>query len=279
MTLSLQLISAVLSAAAASADATPNPSSAVSPQDAPPPEYPQWSGALAAGMIITGGNSDSVSGNASFNAQRRAEKDRWTFDAFWNWSQQGADTTEQPPLPANQVEDNDDTEVTTLNGGAGIKYDYFATKKLYYYANATGKSDPVADLDLRYILGAGVGYQWREDEKVKWGTELGLSYVDEDYLGTVDDTSSVAVRVASNLGWVISERTSFEQVAEAYPNLEDSEDFIAKVDNRLKMIITGKWIAQLQYVLDFDDSTPSGIEEADHRFIMGIGWSFGEAQS
>jgi len=50
---------------------------------------------------------------------------------------------------------------------------------------------------------------------------------------------------------------------------------IANVDNRLKLVITGKWIAQIQYVLDFDHTVPAGKEETDHRVVVGIGWNFG----
>jgi len=59
------------------------------------------------------------------------------------------------------------------------------------------------------------------------------------------------------------------------PSLEEGEDVIAKLDNRLKMKITGKWIAQIQYVLDFDGSTPNGVEETDHRVVLSLGWSLG----
>jgi len=268
MILSAHLIPALLSAAAATAEGTAITSSAPT-QDAPPVEYPQWSGALTAGALMTDGNSENFSANAAFNAQRRGENDRWTYDAFWNWAQQNTDSSTTPG------DDRDDPDVTTLNYGGGVKYDYFQTKKLYYYGNGSGKVDPIADLDLRYILGAGLGYQVREDEKLKWGTELGLSYLDENYQGSTDDSEFVALRLASNLAWVLSSRTTFEQVAEAYPGLETTDDFVAKLDNRLKMILTGKWIAQIQYVLDFTNSTPPGIEEADHRVVLGIGWSFG----
>jgi len=161
------------------------------------------------------------------------------------------------------------------NYGTSLKYDYFWSKKTYMFGNGTGKIDHVADLDLRYTAGAGVGYQWKETEKVKWGTELGLSYVDENFQDDTADADFVAARLASNLTWQVSTSAAFEQVAEVLPSLEDSEDTIAKLDNRLKLNITGKWIAQIQYVLEFDNSTPPGVEETDHRIVLGIGWSFG----
>ncbi|MEQ1894840.1 MAG: DUF481 domain-containing protein [Planctomycetota bacterium] len=228
------------------------------PQDAPAPTFPQWSGALSLGATWTAGNTETTTVNGNFNAQRRGEKDRWTFDAYSNYGKTD---------PGNLT--------TSNNHGGGAKYDYFASTKLYYYGQGQTKVDHVADLDLRYILGAGAGYQWVESEKTKWGTELGLSYVDEDFEDDTADADFVAARVASNLAHQISKSASFEQIAEAFPSLEDSEDVVAKIDNRLKLNITGKWIAQIQYVLDFDSSTPNFVKEADHRVVLSLGWSFG----
>ena len=260
MTLVASLLLALVSTG--SEDTAPR---SVAPQDAPAPTFPQWSGALSLGATWTAGNTETTTMNGNFNAQRRGEKDRWTFDAYSNYGQ--SDPGNIVPDPGNIV--------TSNNHGGGAKYDYFTSVKMYLYGQGQSKVDHVADLNLRYILGAGVGYQWVESEKTKWGTELGLSYVDEDFEDDTADADFVAARVASNLAHQISKSASFEQIAEAFPSLEDSEDVVAKIDSRLKLNITGKWIAQIQYVLDFDSSTPNFVEEADHRVVLGLGWSFG----
>jgi putative salt-induced outer membrane protein YdiY len=237
------------------------------PQEpAPPPEYPQWSGALTLGSTWATGNTENTTFGGTLNAMRRAEKDRWTFDLYGNY---GKTSTEDnnPATPTSTT--------NVSNYGSSLKYDYFWQEKTYLFGNGTGKIDHVAELDLRYTFGAGLGYQWRETEKVKWGTEAGLSYVDEDFEDDTADADFVAARLASNLTWQVSKSAAFEQVAEVLPSLEESEDLLAKLDNRLKLNITGKWIAQIQYVLEYDDSTPPGVEEADHRVVLGIGWSFG----
>jgi len=256
MTLLVPLVIAALAARSEGASPTKE---VPPPQDAPAaPALPHWSGALSLGATWTDGNTETTTVNANFNAQRRGEKDRWTFDAYSNYGESS---------PGNFV--------TSNNHGGGAKYDYFATQKLYTYGQGQTKIDHVADLDLRYILGAGAGYQWVESEKAKWGTELGVSYVDEDFEEDTSDENFVSARVASNLIYQISKSASFEQVAEAFPSLEDSDDVVAKLDNRLKLNITGKWIAQIQYVLDFDSTTPNFIEETDHRVVLSLGWSFG----
>src|ERR1700752_3462173 len=74
-----------------------DPVPAVPPQEeAAPPVYPEWTGAFTLGIIFTDGNSETRSAAGTFNLVRRAEIDRWTVDAFWNWSEQGTDTSASP---------------------------------------------------------------------------------------------------------------------------------------------------------------------------------------
>src|SRR5262245_16572189 len=200
------------------------PSTTPSParQDpASPPEYPQWSGALTLGSTWTTGNTENTTFGGTLNAVRRAEKDRWTFDLYGNYGKTSTDDDD----PATE-----DTKTTVSNYGSSLKYDYFWSKKTYLFGNGTGKIDHVAELDLRYTFGAGLGYQWKETEKVKWGTEAGVSYVDENFEDDTADADFVAARLASNLTWQISQSAAFEQVAEVLPSLEDSEDLLAKLD-------------------------------------------------
>ena len=231
-------------------------------QPALEPATPHWKGALAAGAVWTAGNSETSSANVNLNAERRAEKDRWTLDAFGNYAKQ---KTEDAATSATR------SDITQRNYGGGLKYDYFASQRLYYLGNLSGKVDREAGLDLRAILGAGAGYQFREDEHLRWGGEAGWSLISESF-DTGDDHAYGALRVASNLAWQISKTSAFEQVAEVFPTQGDT---IARLDNRLKLNITAKWIAQLQYVLDFDESPATGADQTDQRVVLGLGWSFG----
>jgi putative salt-induced outer membrane protein YdiY len=258
LAISIPLLLEVL--AAASADAS-HQEAAPAAEEAPP-EYPEWTGAFTLGALWTDGNTITESIATSLNLQRRDEKDRWTLGLYGNYGKTEDSVTGEE-------------DVTTNNSGGDLKYDYFATEKLYFFANTGAKVDHEADLDLRWLAGAGAGYQWVENDKVKWGTELGLAHIDEDFEDDTADEEFLAARVASNLAYAISKNSSFEQVAEVYPSLEDSEDLLAKVDNRLKMNISGNWIGQIQYVFEFDDSTPPDVKEADHRVLASIGWSLG----
>jgi putative salt-induced outer membrane protein YdiY len=131
----------------------------------------------------------------------------------------------------------------------------------------------VADLTLRSYIGAGVGFQWREEEAFKWGSEVGLTHFAEDRKLS-DDSDYIAARLANNLFWQINAQTSFEQTAEAFPSIEDVEDFYGKLDNKAKVKLSDSMYAQLQYVLDYDNTPSNNRDRDDHTLTLGVGWSF-----
>jgi len=230
--------------------------------EAPEDGKPAWSGSLTGGVTIVEGNSRETSANFLFGTIRRTAIDRFNFNGYYNFSK--ADTT--PGVGAG-------LEEVVKNAGLGAKYDYFLRDDLYALGNTSIQTDDPAGIDLRFILGAGLGWQVREDEKVKWGLEGGLSHVTSDY-DTRDDESYLGARLASNLNYGLSENSSFEQVTEYLPSLENFKNLYFKVDNRLKMNIAGNWIGQLQYVFEYTE--PPGGFRVDQRLVFTIGWSFGD---
>ena len=224
------------------------------------PSKVEWTGSFTLGATLTSGNSESTGINSSLDAKRRAEHDRWTGKAYWNY----VSTTDQT---------TDESFISTRKSGASLKYDYFATKEIYYNGIAGADSDTVADLTLRSYVGAGVGFQWREEDAFKWGSEVGLTHFAEDRKVS-DDSDYIAARLANNLFWQINEQTSFEQTAEAFPSIEDVDDFYGKLDNKAKVKLSDKMYAQLQYVFDYDNTPALGKERDDHTLTLGVGWSF-----
>jgi hypothetical protein len=154
-----------------------------------PPAH--WTGSIAVGGILTQGNSRTENFNANFDAVRRGEDDRITFDAGYFLGNQKAKAI--PPATANRV-------TTTDNWFISGKYDYFFTKKFYGYGLAKVERDRIANLDLRLTPGIGVGYQWAESADFNFRTEAGATWVYEKHSHVpagVDDTEDhVAVRLA-----------------------------------------------------------------------------------
>ncbi len=227
-------------------------------QEAEEAEAPKWTGTVNFGLTFTDGNTETMNAAAGFDAERRAEKDRWTVKAFWNYSEQ---------------EINKKSEITQRNMGGSGKYDYFATEKLYYLGHAGAEHDSFANLDIRYYGGGGIGYQFREDEKVKFSAEGGLDYFAERFeIGK--DEEYIAVRAAYAYQNNLTETVVFEQTAEMFPSVEDIEDFYSKLDTRCRASLTDSMFAQLQWVMDYDNTPARYAYRMDHRVILSVGWSF-----
>lgn len=226
-------------------------------QDAAPAE-PKWTGSVSLGMTATDGNSENTSASLDFNAERKTEKDRWTVKGFWNYAEQQNAAGE--------------SEVTQRRLGASVKYDYFLSKRTYLFANAGAEYDFKAGIDLRTFVGGGAGYQFYDTETFKLSGEAGVNMFNEDFrVGGSDEY--IAARVAETLAWQIRKDVKFDHSIEAYPSLEDKDDFFGKMDNKLRLNLSEKMFAQAQWVMNYDN-TPAASERVDNLYMLTLGWSF-----
>lgn len=229
-------------------------------EDAPAPVMDRWTGSVAIGATYQSGNTDTRSVNATANAEYRREKDRWTVNGFWNYGETKDQVT-------------NDYTLTARKAGLGVKYDYFLSKKLYVFGNAAVETDTLADLERRDFVGAGLGYQWREDESLKWGSEAGAGYYNElRYDG--EDNDYIAARLANNIDWKINDKSSLANTLAVFPSLEDKDDVYGRSDTRFKTSLTEAMFAQLQWVWDYDNTPSTDKDRNDHTVTLGLGWSF-----
>lgn len=223
--------------------------------DADKPVMHKWTGAVNAGATIATGNTDSTNATAGADAEYRREKDRTTLKFQWNYSE-------------------DDDVVTQRRIYGSAKYDYFLNEKTYALAQTSGEYDSKANLDLRMTLGVGVGRQFRDDEDWKLSGEAGLTYVDENFVGSSDDASYPAARLAYGVEYKAIEKWLLGQTGEIYPSLEDSEDVYAKLDTKARVSLTEKMFAQLEWIYSWDNTPATGADRVDNLYLFTLGWSF-----
>jgi putative salt-induced outer membrane protein YdiY len=232
----------------------PTPTTAALAADDKPVMH-KWTGAVNAGATIASGNTDSTNANAGADAEYRREKDRVTLKFQWNYS-----------------EEDDVVSQRRIFGAA--KYDYFLSEKTYALAQTSGEYDTKANLDLRATLGVGIGRQLRDDEKWKLSGEAGLTYFDEDYVGSADDSEYLAARLAYGVEYKAIKDWLLAQTGEIYPSLEDSEDVYAKLDTKARMSLTEKMFAQFEWIYSWDNTPATGSDRVDNLYLFTLGWSF-----
>jgi len=221
-------------------------------EDASP--APAWTGSFSAGATFTSGNTDTTSVAVGADAVRETDANRQTLRGWWNYAEQ-------------------EDVLTDRTVGATYKYDHFVDERLYYLGIAGLESNELSGLDLRHYFGGGAGYKFHDTEKFQFDGEAALTYITEKY-EVGKDADYLAARLAYNLGYQYSDTTRFEQIAEVFPSLEDSDDFNGKLDSRVRVDVSSSMFFQLQWVFDYDNTPARGAEKDDHRVIVGVGWQF-----
>jgi putative salt-induced outer membrane protein YdiY len=251
----------------------PLPAGWLSLQDAPAePRGPQtgllakWDGAVNFGGSLSSGNTDVRAAQADALGVRENKDgdnliDRWTAKGFWNYADQENALT-------------GDRELVRRQAGASLKYDRTINERLYGYGDVSVQTDKLAGLKLRSTIGAGLGYQIYDEENFDLAGEAGLAYVDENYEGTASDTDFLAARLAYNLRWQIQEDLEFRQFAEAFPSLDDADDFFGRLDSRLVYLLSKSMTASLGHLWLFDNTPLAGRDRSDHIISLNVGWVF-----
>lgn len=228
-----------------------------------PPAKPEpaWTGSITLNGLLTDGNTERRAVGAALDASRRTEIDRISFDAAWDYSE----------------DRNKTTNAWTLNqrrAGGGLKYDYFLSKRWYSLATARVLGDTLADINLRFTGGVGLGYTIIDNGTTGLTFEAGLSYFNENYRSNTPSQDYMAARVAYKLTHQLSDKTKLVHGVEAFPSVEDSRDVYLQAKTEISTSLTESMIASLAHVLDWDNTPSPGLERADQRVVLSVGWSF-----
>jgi putative salt-induced outer membrane protein YdiY len=228
----------------------------------------EWTGNVALGGSLSSGNTQRRAANAQTQVVRRTDDNRMTLRATWDYG-------EQQTRDANEV--FGDWELAQRRTFSSFKYDHFLEGSLYAWSQGTAENDRLSNLKLRTTGGAGAGYILLDRGDLMLQGEGGITYIDEDRdYGGADDVSSysTAARIAYSLRWDLTADTQLLQDSEFYPNIKTLYDTYLRIDTRLRMSLTEKMFAQLQYVLDYDNTPAEGYLRADNRLIISVGWGF-----
>lgn len=152
-----------------------------------------WSGKLSAGLNIRSGNTDQTEYNANVNLKRRSPGNRIVIDYLGNFS-----------------ETNDTT--TADNQRATASWNRFLSDR-FYLTPLSGEyyRDPFQNIDSRWTIGVGLGYQFIDSAKVEWKVDAGISYQTTSYAdvpeGDPGSNDSPAVAIGTGYenkfaGWI-----------------------------------------------------------------------------
>lgn len=219
-----------------------------------PPPVKQWSGSVVAAGNYQTGNTERSAFRLGAEAVRRSDNDRFSMRFQYDIS-----------------EEKDTLSSRSFYGS--LKYDYFFTKKFYGYLGVELLNDKFKDLNLRTIVGPGVGYQIWDDPRKALALEAGLTYFSEDYK-IANDKSWISARLAANYRYKITETIMFTNNLVLYPSLEKISDFSLRNEAALSTALGSGWSMKLANILEYDNTPAVGIKNTDSNFLLGLQYAF-----
>jgi len=221
-----------------------------------------WSGSADAGLSVTRGNSDTLLISLGTQAARATERDKLSLYAASLFARSSATGVSI-------------TTAEAIRGGA--RYDRDISKRLFGFGLTDLEHDKFQQLDLRLVLGGGLGFHARKTERTRLDLFAGGSFNREKFSTGLTRNSAEAL-FGEELSYKISEITSLSQRAVLFPNLSDFGKY------RFAFDLTGvtKLTRQLGLQATISDRYQSnplpGVKKNDILLTTGIRLTFGSGK-
>lgn len=237
---------------------TEPPKAKKAPAEAPKeaPSGIEWSGRANVGATLQEGNSD----NSTFNADT-------TVNAKWK-------EKHRVVLKAEYNYEEDDGDVTEDNQSLDINYDYFFNKKWFSNSTVGLEQDDLSDIDLRTIIGAGLGFQAFEQKDLNLKFIMGGTYLRQDFESTPSD-SSIALRWYSDY-----DQKFWKDALQIFHNHEiivpeeDTEDFLVDSSTGIRVPLKIGLVGTVQVDFDWDNRPEPGVVEDDTQYMLKLGYEW-----
>jgi putative salt-induced outer membrane protein len=226
-----------------------------------------WSGMLDTGLSVTRGNSATLAYNLSAKAVRATSRDKISV---YSTAVYASDDTTPPSR----------TTAHAIRGG--MRGDLNVSERLFVFGFTDFEYDQFQDLDLRNVLGGGLGYQVIKTKNTTFDVFGGGDYEQEYFsaspafpTGLTRKTGEVVL--GEELDAKLNGRTTLSEKFSLFPNVSDTGNYRFQFD----AIAATKLKAWLGWQVTYSDrylSNPlPGLKKNDVLLSTGLRLTFGKA--
>jgi len=226
-----------------------------------------WSGLVDTGLSLTSGNSQSTAFTLAGKAARVTSRTKVALYATDIYTK-------------STINDVTNTTASAIRGG--VRVDYNLRPKVFVFGLADFEHDRFQDLDLRSVLGGGLGYHVIKEKDRAFDVFGGLTFNNEQYSkafappdpSTTRKTSEVVV--GETFTTKLGARSTLAEQFSFFPNLSDTGDYRLQFDTTAATKLKN-W---LSWQITFSDryvSRPlTGLKDNDLLFSTGLRLTFGK---
>lgn len=214
----------------------------------------KWSGSFSAGGTVQTGNVERTSISVGFDAKREWLHDRFTIRFLHNYAE-------------------DTGNITSRNTFGALKFDHFFTDSFFTGLSLEMLKDKFKDVNLRAIIGWGLGYRFWNDAKKTLEVEVGVTYFSEDLNVGMDDQFA-AGRVGITYSYQIFDNLAFKDYMLYYPSFEDPKEYRLRNEASLVSQLGEGWAVKISHIFDQNSDASPTVEDKDQQYIFAIEYSF-----
>jgi len=167
-----------------------------------------WDGGLDTGFQLTRGNSKTRNFRFAFGAVRKLSREELTLYAESLYSIDDV-AGASPHVTAN-----------VNRGGARFDHNFVSVSRLFVFANTDFMSDGLQDLNLRSVVGGGIGYRLINRDNASLKLLGGANFTRENYVEI--QRNLAAGQVGEELTLKLGKSTALLQNLAFFPDLTDS---------------------------------------------------------
>lgn len=221
----------------------------------------QWTGGANLGIALTKGNSDTTNVALGLDISRATLRDKTSLYAASVYNRDSTDGESR-------------TVANTIRFGG--RYDRDFNKRWFGYGFSDLERNGLQDLNLRWVIGGGVGYHAIRNERTNLDLLGGLAMNREYFKGLDNDRTSAEAQIGQTLSHQFSPRVALKEQLFFFPNLSRGGEYRINFDTTLVADITRRIGWQITLSDRYLSDPPPGLKQNDLILTTGIRLKLGE---
>ena len=215
----------------------------------------QWTGGADVGFALTRGNSQTTNLALGMAISRETLHDKTSLYAASVYNRETTDDVTR-------------TVANTFRFGA--RYDRNINRDWFGYGFTDLEHTGLQDLNLRWVLGGGLGYHAIRNERTKLDLLGGLDMSREYFEGVDNDRTSLEAQLGQTLDHQFNPRVSFKEQLFFFPNLSEGGEYRVNFDAALVMDINRRLAWQVTVSDRYLSDPPGGFKQNDLLLTTGL---------
>jgi hypothetical protein len=214
-------------------------------------------------LALARGNADTSTFGAGLTAARTTLNDKTSLNLSTIYS------TNANATPSTSAKETD----------GGARYDHNVSAKFFFFGTGDFSTNALQNLDLRSIVGGGMGYHALKEARQTLDLTAGLVWTHEHYSSLVPggpDTinSFAALDVGEQYALKIGKSSSLTEQLFVYPDMSDTSQFQLAAGSTFSTKLASILSWQTSFTDQYTSFPPAGKLDNDLILTTGLGIAF-----